>query len=522
MKLTNERILQLTHLLTELSTHPEALNNIPPNDPILQMVMQSLQEDKKQGRLPWVPTPKQKLLNDTQAYETLYGGGRGGGKSYALLAIARNNHKRSLILRRNFSQLEGSLIDDSKRFFGVDYYNLTRHVLDFPDGCLIRFGHCQNFDDIYQYDGQQYDLLAIDQVEQFALPMVQHLLGVTRTSDKGQRVRVIYTANPVGEGIDWLIERFHPWLDKSDDNPAEPGGLRWYARIDGKDTKVENGNPFTYKGELIEPRSRTFIPALVVDNPYLNKDYVATLQSFPEPLRSQLLYGRWDAGEIDDPYQVIKRSHIEAAMKRWTEDNPFDRAPLSLGVDCAHGGQDKSVIARCRGRWFDRLITRMGVETPDGKSLATLVAAEMTGGGSAMIDLVGWGSAAYEQLRDAGLTVIGINGGEKSEANDRGGQMSFANKRTEVYWKLREALDPAYGLDLRLPIDEELKSDLASAHWELVGGKIRVEPKEKTKERVGRSPDKGDAVAYAWAMAQQEAVSSIEVAEHAEYNIDDT
>ena len=351
--------------------------------------------------------------------------------------------------------------------------------------------------------------------------MYQHLFGIVRTSVENQRVRIITTANPVGEGVDWIIERWSPWLDDADENPAKPGELRWYARIEGKDIRCESGKPFEHKGETIEPRSRTFIPALVVDNPYLNKDYISTLQLYPEPLRSQMLYGRWNAREIDDPYAVIKRAWVDEARKRWTEENPFPKSPLALGVDCAYGGQDHSVIARSHRTWFDRLIVKMGVETPDGKSLATFVAAEMMHGGNAMVDLVGYGSSAYDQLRDSGLSIVGINGGSTSEATDRGGQVHFANKRTEVYWRFREALDPAYGLDIRLPPDDILKSDLCAIHWELLKDKIRVEPKDKTKERIGRSPDRADAVVYAWAMAQQENSTASAIIHNHEYEISD-
>lgn len=520
---TKDDIYHLIPLLDHLS-NPEILNSIPPDNPLMQAVMKSLTQDRQVGKLLWVPTPKQKLLVETPAYETLWGGARGGGKSFALLAIARNHHKRSLILRRNFAQLEGSLIDDSKRLFKkIDYYNVARHVWEFPDGCLIRFGHVQTNDDMYSYDGSQYDLLGIDQLEQFTFPVYQHLWAVVRTSDPHQRTRVICTANPVGENIDWIIQRWRPWIDRSCDHPAEPGELRWYARVDGKEVEVEDGQPFDYKGERIEPHSRTFIPALPADNPYLNKDYIATLQSLPEPLRSQLLYGQWRAGDLDDPTQVIRRSWVEAAMARWTEDNFYPHAPMALGVDVAQGGDDLTVLARCHRTWFDRLIVKPGAETPDGKSIVALVVGLLLqqNGGNVMIDMVGYGSSAFNQLRDLGYPVVGLNGGASPEGTDLSGQLVFANRRTEIYWKLREALDPANGIDLRLPPDEILKADLCSIHWEPVGGRIRVEPKEKVKERIGRSPDRADAVAYAWAMAQRTGHMRTKIIAASEYSIED-
>jgi hypothetical protein len=330
---------------------------------------------------------------------------------------------------------------------------------------------------------------------------------------------VIATANPVGEGVDWIIERWSAWLDSTHHNPAKPAELRWFARVDGKEIEIEDGTPFEHDGETIEPRSRTFIPALPVDNPYLNKDYISTLQLFPEPLRSQLLYGLWNAGDLDDPYQVNKRAWVDAAMKRWDETNPFPSAPLALGFDVSYGGMDQTVLARFHKTWCDRLIARKGVEVPDGKTAAALALNEMTHGGRCMIDGWGWGAAAYESLRDAGVSVECFVSGAASDMMDRSGQLKFLNKRTEVHWRLREALDPIYGINLRLPPDDELKADLCSIRWEQKGDKIMIEPKEKARDRTGRSPDKADAVAFAWAMVEQDATGKSSVIHNREYNI---
>jgi hypothetical protein len=62
--------------------------------------------------------------------------------------------------------------------------------------------------------------------------------------------------------------------------------------------------------------SRTFIPSRVSDNPYLmGTGYMTQLQSLPEPLRSQMLYGDFKAGVQDDPWQVIPTAWVEAAMR---------------------------------------------------------------------------------------------------------------------------------------------------------------------------------------------------------------
>jgi hypothetical protein len=59
-------------------------------------------------------------------------------------------------------------------------------------------------------------------------------------------------------------------------------------------------------------------------------------------------------------------------------------------------------------------------------------------------------------------------------------------------------LDPARKPTLCLPPDDQLAVDLSSPRWKTVpGGKIVIESKDDLRKRIGRSPDKGDAVALA-------------------------
>ncbi len=50
---------------------------------------------------------------------------------------------------------------------------------------------------------------------------------------------------------------------------------------------------------------------------------------------------------------------------------------------------------------------------------------------------------------------------------------------------------------MALPDDRELLVDLTAPRWELRAGGIVIESKEHIMERIGRSPDAGDAVVLA-------------------------
>lgn len=75
-------------------------------------------------------------------------------------------------------------------------------------------------------------------------------------------------------------------------------------------------------------------------------------------------------------------------------------------------------------------------------------------------------------------------------------QYTFLNMRAFAYWAIRDWLNPENKMNAMLPPDEELLQELTETKWFFRSdGKIQVEPKEEIKERIGRSPDKADALA---------------------------
>ena len=83
------------------------------------------------------------------------------------------------------------------------------------------------------------------------------------------------------------------------------------------------------------------------------------------------------------------------------------------------------------------------------------------------------------------------------------GQLRFRNKRAEMYWRMREALDPDNPEPIYLPPDAELKADICAVRYKVVTmGKvsaIQIRSKDEIREVLGRSPDKGDSVAMTFA-----------------------
>ena len=54
------------------------------------------------------------------------------------------------------------------------------------------------------------------------------------------------------------------------------------------------------------------------------------------------------------------------------------------------------------------------------------------------------------------LNVLPVVGSEASTSSDKAGQLRFRNKRAEMYWRLREALNHIAKEPIALPPDSEL------------------------------------------------------------------
>lgn len=462
----------------------------------------------------WRPLPgPQSLAYYSKADIVGYGGAAGGGKTDLACGAALTKHRKAMILRRVGTELTG-VVDRIEELVGNrDGYNGKDNIWRLPKARLqIEFGAVPNEGDERKFQGRPHDLLVFDEATNFMVKQVRFLLGWLRTTIAGQHCQALLTFNPPtnAEGR-WVIDFFAPWLDRKFPKPAQPGELRYAASLpaderypNGRDLWVDDARPFVLvdgapcydfdparysKDDIIKPLSRTFIPSRVTDNPYLmGTGYMAQLQSLPEPLRSQMLKGDFTAGIEDDPWQVIPTTWVEAAQARWKR--PDRLAPMdSIGCDVARGGKDNTVIARRHGMWFDEPLPYPGSATPDGPMVAGLVIAASRDRAPIHIDVIGVGSSPYDFLRQARQQVVGVNVAEAATATDKSGRLHFRNLRSQLWWKMREALDPTNNTGIALPPDPRLLADLCAPKWKVAGTVLQVESREEIIDRIGRSPD---------------------------------
>lgn len=244
-------------------------------------------------------------------------------------------------------------------------------------------------------------------------------------------------------------------------------------------------------------------PFNVLDNPWIDRASAeAFIEGYPEAAKDQEIWGHYLDG-TDEAFKVIPRAWVLAAVERWKAQKQPEGKPDAIGVDVARGGKDKTVLAPRWGTYFGSLQTVPGSKTPDGASIAALVLPQVGENTAVNIDIVGVGTSPYDHIKSLHGNTFPINGADGTEATDSTGLLKMRNKRAELYWSFREALDPSKGSQIALPDDLELIEDLCAPMWKATISGVLIQSKEDIIADLGRSPDKGDALVYAHHIIQR-------------------
>lgn len=168
---------------------------------------------------------QQRLLNEPEEHDLFAGGGRGGGKSYALALLALrhceqyNERARVLYIRRTYAGLRDFELV-TRELFGTIYgtsarYNATEHIWRMPNGGYIELGQLETHSDYAKYQGRSFTLLLIDEAGQYAQPDLLDLMRSNLRGAKDIPIRVVMAANPGGPGHHWIAKRYvfqaGPW-----------------------------------------------------------------------------------------------------------------------------------------------------------------------------------------------------------------------------------------------------------------------------------------------------------------------
>lgn len=249
-----------------------------------------------------------------------------------------------------------------------------------------------------------------------------------------------------------------------------------------------NPAPGWLKQRFIDQKrpNHIFIPALPKDNPDLPPDYIRRLEEvFPPEWQERFIRGDWTAFEgVNNifPYQAIRAAIVNEL---------HSSTPIELGVDVARYGDDETVLGLRLGGVGKLLqITRK----QDLMSTTGLIvqAHREHSPTRIKVDADGLGAGVVDRLREQGIEVIGIHGGGKPRDPER-----FKNLKAEIYWGLRERLVAG---NISLPDDLELQAQLTSCEYRVnSAGQIEIVSKDEMKKRGLKSPDRAEALIYAFA-----------------------
>lgn len=271
----------------------------------------------------YTPSPRQKKFHMSGAFETLYGGAAGGGKTAALCAEAitsalEMDNTHVYIFRRTLKELKQSVyteilgqiskyqvlpehlkatLDGSGKKLTI-HYNSQDSKFTFSNGSFIQLAYLDAVADRYNYMSAEIHVLLIDELTHFLEDDYEYLKTRVRSKEI-RHLRIMACTNPGNVGHGWVKNRF----------------------IKSKDPRV------TYVPEemYFDPEtgnSRLFIPAKVRDHPSatFKESYLRVLNAIQdEQLRKALRDGDWDVFEGQVYTEWDRHSHIIQKLPSWYE-----------------------------------------------------------------------------------------------------------------------------------------------------------------------------------------------------------
>jgi hypothetical protein len=222
------------------------------------------------------PTHLQLSFIASAAKETLYGGARGGGKTFAVVldwlvhSEGFGRLAKGIVFRRTLVELD-DFIEKSKDILIAAGHSWMEGKKQFisPKGAILRCRYLDNDNDAALYQGHEYTRVYVEEIGNFPNESPVRKLLSTLRSGHGVPCQLKATANPGGAGHTWVKARY---ID-----PA--AAMTPFSQDGGK----------TY---------RVYIPAKLTDNPHLMKndpEYIEMIrQAGNDELVKAWLDGDWD------------------------------------------------------------------------------------------------------------------------------------------------------------------------------------------------------------------------------------
>lgn len=283
--------------------------------------MESLAVQEERLEIGPQPGPQEAVLS-SPADIVISGGAAGGGKTYGLLMeplrwlapmymLGREDMPidfRAVIFRRKMTEvtIQGGMWDVSRDIYGAAggtswitpsrrwQWNVGRSTLE------VRFAHLEHEKNAYDWQGAQLALVGFDELTEFTEWMFWYIQTRLRTMDRRIRPYVRATTNP--EADSWVKTLIDWWIDPETGYaiPERSGVIRWFVRLNSvihwADDPEDLAEFTNSRGEPLRPRSLTFIPSTLDDNPKMSEadpGYIDRLETQDLVDVERLRYGNW-------------------------------------------------------------------------------------------------------------------------------------------------------------------------------------------------------------------------------------
>lgn len=437
---------------------------------------------------------------DNTTEEILYGGGKGGGKSYLGASLISGD---ALIYPNTYYFIARAELTDLRKFtiptihevfknWGLkieEYttFNGQDNCYNFTNGSKVFLLACKEIpsDPLFErFGSMQMTRGWIEEGGEIAETAKSNLwlsIGRWKNQEYGLKKKLLITANPK-----------KGWMKRDFIDP--------------------------YKQRCL-PKSRKFISALVIDNPYLPQDYVDTLRNEKDVVRRQRLFeGNWDYDEDLDSL-ISFDALTDAFSNTITKDgNKY------MIIDVARLGQDSTVFSFWDGlelykiEQFHKQDTQTTIQKAKDFASAekipySHIIVDEDGIGGAVVDGM-FGVKGFIAQTTPLPTASEIRARQQKIEHHLIPKRNFTNLKTQCAFKLAELINEhkiAFSVpEYREIIIEELSALLRQKDIDS-DGKLKIKSKEDVKAELGKSPDIGDTIIYrAWFELQKETIPSSE------------
>ncbi len=405
--------------------------------------------------------------------ELLYGGAKGGGKSVGLCRFFYEYAHRIIDTYPEFFDNISApvLLGFIGRVRGADFTRTTLETWKkFVDGpykinsqvreIIIRnkvkyqFGGLDDEEGINKFNSAEFAIVGIDQAEEMERTDWSTLKATLRLK-LGNHIlpkRFIMTANPAQN---FLKEEYV--------KPVTP-------------------NP-----------NKIYLQALPSDNILLDPQYIETLKdaykNFPE-LINAYINGSWE--ELSEGRVLIKPLFAEGAVNR----HVVYQLPRRIVVcDPAWTGEDADeqvIYVVENGKVIEQAITtRHKTWELAGQIVSWMNEYDAFG----IVDCIGIGAGVYDDCckiisEERMIKFISSASAEETFDSSRAPH-EFGNLRAQAWWNAQDMFADG---QVSFPYDRELVKELTAVKYEIKHGRIYVEDKNLIKAKLGRSPDRADAL----------------------------